>query len=633
MSARILIVEDEEPLTLLLRYNLEAEGYEVETVARGDEADTRLREDAARSGRARLDAARPVRHRAVPAAARAARDASALPIIMLTARGEESERVRGLATGADDYIVKPFSVPELIARVRALLRRAAPERVADVLDAGDIELDREKKRVSRGGREVDLGPTEFRLLEFLMERPGPRVLARAAARRRLGLARSISTSAPSTCMSAACARRSTAAARPTRSAPCAAPAMRSTTASAARRRESGLSSSITTSVEFALPDPEERSNGSGPRTRLTDLRHQPACHVAVAKSVSPLSKPSFEPLRCLLLSQGAEMRRREFLSAGGAAAAWPMVAKAQPSRSQPLIGVLSPTTSAAAARLYQPLRAGLRDLGYAEGRNIRMEFRYAEGVLTRLPELATELIALKPDLIIAGSTPSTLAAYRATRTIPIVMVTLSDPVSIGVVKSLARPGGNVTGIWTFGGADALIGKRIDLLKEIVPDLSRMAVIVASGDAASEITRKLFPEAARALGVTYKLFELHATAEFDAVFAQASRDGFQALFIDQSPFFLARMSEVAAAAASVRLPAVYGYRDHARGRRADVVWLWSGGRLCPGGPSESTKKNFSRAPSPPNCRSSSWISTSWWSTTGQPKRSALGFRRIVSGARR
>jgi len=104
-------------------------------------------------------------------------ESKALPIIMLTARGEESERVRGLATGADDYIVKPFSVPELIARVRALLRRASPERVADVLAHGDIELDREKKRVSRGGREIELGPTEYRLLEFLMERPG-RVFSR-----------------------------------------------------------------------------------------------------------------------------------------------------------------------------------------------------------------------------------------------------------------------------------------------------------------------------------------------------------------------------------------------------------------------------------------------------------------------
>jgi two-component system phosphate regulon response regulator PhoB len=100
-----------------------------------------------------------------------------MPIIMLTARGEESERVRGLATGADDYIVKPFSVPELIARVNALLRRAAPEKVTEVLSFGDIEMDRERRRVSRAGRAVDLGPTEYRLLEYLMERPG-RVFSR-----------------------------------------------------------------------------------------------------------------------------------------------------------------------------------------------------------------------------------------------------------------------------------------------------------------------------------------------------------------------------------------------------------------------------------------------------------------------
>ena len=169
MGARILIVEDEEPLALLLRYNLEAEGYDVETVARGDEADIRLREappdlavlDWMLPGISGIELCRRLRARP---------ESKALPIIMLTARGEESERVRGLATGADDYIVKPFSVPELIARVRALLRRASPERVADVLD-------REKKRVSRAGRTIDLGPTEYRLLEFLMERPG-RVFSR-----------------------------------------------------------------------------------------------------------------------------------------------------------------------------------------------------------------------------------------------------------------------------------------------------------------------------------------------------------------------------------------------------------------------------------------------------------------------
>ena len=176
MSASILVVEDEEPLTLLLRYNLEAEGYEVETVARGDDADTRLREyapdlvvlDWMLPGLSGIELCRRLRARP---------ETKALPIIMLTARGEESERVRGLSTGADDYIVKPFSVPELIARVRALLRRASPERVTDVLTIGDIELDREKKRVSRAGQEIELGPTEYRLLEFLMERPG-RVFSR-----------------------------------------------------------------------------------------------------------------------------------------------------------------------------------------------------------------------------------------------------------------------------------------------------------------------------------------------------------------------------------------------------------------------------------------------------------------------
>jgi two-component system, OmpR family, phosphate regulon response regulator PhoB len=176
MNANILIVEDEEALTLLLRYNLETQGYEVETIARGDEADTRLREgtpdlvilDWMLPGLSGIELCRRLRARP---------QTRQLPIIMLTARGEESERVRGLSTGADDYIVKPFSVPELLARVNALLRRASPERVADVLSFGDIAIDREKKRVSRAGQAVDLGPTEYRLLEFLMERPG-RVFSR-----------------------------------------------------------------------------------------------------------------------------------------------------------------------------------------------------------------------------------------------------------------------------------------------------------------------------------------------------------------------------------------------------------------------------------------------------------------------
>src|SRR3954467_12345634 len=176
MPARILIVEDEEPLTLLLRYNLEAAGYVVECAARGDEAELKLRENAPDlvvldwmlPGISGIELCR--RLRAQPATAQ-------LPIVMLTARGEESERVRGLSTGADDYVVKPFSVPELLARIKGLLRRASPERLATVLAYGDIELDREKRRVVRSGRPVDLGPTEYRLLEFFLEHPG-RVFSR-----------------------------------------------------------------------------------------------------------------------------------------------------------------------------------------------------------------------------------------------------------------------------------------------------------------------------------------------------------------------------------------------------------------------------------------------------------------------
>ena len=174
---RVFVVEDEEALSLLLRYNLEAEGYEVDTIARGDEADIRLREaqpdllllDWMLPGLSGIELCRRLRSR---------EETAAIPIIMLTARGEEDERIRGLAIGADDYVVKPFSVPELMARVKALLRRSRPEMINQLLHVADLELDRETFRVRRNGREIHLGPTEFRLLEFLMQSPG-RVFSRA----------------------------------------------------------------------------------------------------------------------------------------------------------------------------------------------------------------------------------------------------------------------------------------------------------------------------------------------------------------------------------------------------------------------------------------------------------------------
>ena len=178
MSAnpKVMIVEDEEALALILQYNLQSQGYEIEIIERGDDAELRLREqvpdllilDWMLPGLSGIELCRRLRLRA---------ETERLPIIMLTARGEESERIRGLATGADDYVVKPFSVPELMARIKAMLRRANPRTLSSQLTFGEIELDRQSHRAYRNGRELRLGPTEFRLLDFLMAAPG-RVFSR-----------------------------------------------------------------------------------------------------------------------------------------------------------------------------------------------------------------------------------------------------------------------------------------------------------------------------------------------------------------------------------------------------------------------------------------------------------------------
>jgi len=176
MPPRLMIVEDDEPLVELLRYNFEAAGYAVETVMHGDEAETRLREavpdililDWMLPGLSGIELCRRLRQK--PAT-------QSLPLIMLTARSEEADRVRGFETGADDYVVKPFSVSELLARAHSLLRRAEPQLMAEVVTVGDIELDRGAMIVKRRGTVVHLGPTDYRLLEFLMRSPG-RVFSR-----------------------------------------------------------------------------------------------------------------------------------------------------------------------------------------------------------------------------------------------------------------------------------------------------------------------------------------------------------------------------------------------------------------------------------------------------------------------
>jgi two-component system, OmpR family, phosphate regulon response regulator PhoB len=238
-APRVLIVEDEADLALLIGYNLEAEGYVVESVARDDEAELWLAEntpdlvilDWMLPGVSGIEICRRLR----------AREATrTLPVIMVTARREEAERVRGLAIGADDYVVKPFSVPELMARVRALLRRSRPERIAERLHAGDLDLDRVTRLVRRSDRIIHLGPTDFRLLEYLLERPG-RCSRAPSCSTWCGGGRWKSTNAQSMCISGACAKGCRRAANATRSAPCAAPATPSTKASAgAEGAEFGL---------------------------------------------------------------------------------------------------------------------------------------------------------------------------------------------------------------------------------------------------------------------------------------------------------------------------------------------------------------------------------------------------------
>jgi putative tryptophan/tyrosine transport system substrate-binding protein len=254
------------------------------------------------------------------------------------------------------------------------------------------------------------------------------------------------------------------------------------------------------------------------------------------------------------------MKRREFITLlGGAAAAWPLAARGQQTSSHPLIGVLSPLSSASAAHI-EAFRAGLRELGYVEGRNITIELRFAEGVIERLPELATELVALKPAVILAGSPPAALAARNATRTIPIVINSSENPVVLGLAASLARPGGNITGFWWDD--EGLTGKRFDLLKEAVPGATRVGIILNPDDASDNNVLKSLPAVTRALDLTVRALEVRTQTEFEAAFMTATREDLQALQMSLAPMFFSHRVMLATLAANARLPAVYGMREFA-----------------------------------------------------------------------
>ena len=254
------------------------------------------------------------------------------------------------------------------------------------------------------------------------------------------------------------------------------------------------------------------------------------------------------------------MRRRTFITLlGGAAATWPLAARAQQAV-HPLIGILSPLSAASAARNIAAFRSGLRDLGYLEGRNATLEIRYGDGAPERMAPLAQELVALKPDVLVAGARSGVLAAEAATRTIPIVAMTPDDPVALGLTQNIARPSGNISGTWFD--YDALVSKRLEFLKLAVPALARVGVIVNPDDPTDALTIPRLPAATRALGVTLEQFDLRDVNKLDAVTAGISRAGVQALFVGDGPTLLSARAEITAMVARLRLPAMYGFREFA-----------------------------------------------------------------------
>jgi putative tryptophan/tyrosine transport system substrate-binding protein len=227
------------------------------------------------------------------------------------------------------------------------------------------------------------------------------------------------------------------------------------------------------------------------------------------------------------------MRRREFIALlGGAAAAWPLAARAQPSAKTYRIGFLGVTSYAEYRYLVDALRMGLRQLGYEEGKNIAIEYRWAEGRFDRLPVLAAELVKLNIEVLVTHSTAGALAAKRATSTIPIVMAAGADPVATGLVASLNRPGGNLTGSMQFW--TEVAAKRVELIKEAIPALTSVAVFVQSGAPATHITLTAMERIADALRVELIPIELKTRDDIAASISGAAARPPLALVLMEGP---------------------------------------------------------------------------------------------------
>ena len=254
------------------------------------------------------------------------------------------------------------------------------------------------------------------------------------------------------------------------------------------------------------------------------------------------------------------MKRREFITLlGGAAAGWPLAARAQ-QPAMPVIGFLNTTSPDAYADRLRAFRSGLKDTGYVEGENVAVEYRWAENQTDRLTEMAAELVRRRVAVIAATGGPApAIAAKAATATIPIVFTAPEDPVRLGLVASLARPGGNLTGINLFIGE--LAAKRLEILRELVPTVTRVAVLVNPvNPTITATTERDVDAAARAMGLQVQFLKTGNSGEIDAAFASFARERPDALFVAGDPFFVNRRVQLANLASHHSIPATYGARE-------------------------------------------------------------------------
>ena len=252
------------------------------------------------------------------------------------------------------------------------------------------------------------------------------------------------------------------------------------------------------------------------------------------------------------------MRRREFFSVLGSAAAWPVVVQAQ-QPAMPVVGFLHSQGPKSNADRMRAFRQGLKEAGYAEGENVAIEYRWAENQFDRLPALAAELVSRKVAAIVANA-PAVFQAKVATTTIPIVFVVAEDPVKLGLVASLARPGGNLTGINFF--AAELVAKRLELLRELVPAAARVAVLVnPTGPATVSILRDVEP-AGRTIGLQIQVARASTSREIDAAFATLVRERPDALFVGGDPFFSDRRVQIVNTTARHAIPTTFPNRQFA-----------------------------------------------------------------------